>query len=275
MARKKVFASARVLGPLVAVLAVCLYARVPPAGAIPPPEAPRGRPSPGSTAAPTPAGPILPYGSAIFFVLDDKIDSGKTPVGTVIHLHLQSPLSVGGVTLAPAGTPGTLTLISRLKANMGNEDGAVQLHIDPLALAGRGRTLPLRLLHEYLTIERTGGQQATSDTVDTIGDIFIPYHLLYHYMRPGHQFVLPPGALVRATTEMTIDASDPKTIVFSTPPPFESTYDTPHSDLTPQPLYTPAPDRPHPLRKGKPTLPPSPPPSITPDASTTRSTSNL
>jgi hypothetical protein len=210
----------------------------------------------------------LPYGSAIFFVLDDKIDSGKTPIGTVIHLHLQSPLTVGGVMLAPAGTPCTLTLVSRLKANMGNEDGAVQVHIDPLDLPGRGRTLPLRLLHEYLTIERSGGQQATSDTIDTVGDIFIPYHVLYHYLRPGHQFVLPPGAVVRATTQMTIDASNPKTIVFSTPPPFESTYDTPHSDLTPQPLYTPAPERPHPMRKGKPTLPPSPPPSITPDAST-------
>lgn len=73
--------------------------------------------------------------------------------------------------------------------------------------------------------------------------------------------VLPAGSILRAETAATIDASDPRAIVLSTPPPFSSTYDVPHADLTAPPFYTPAPMRPHPLPRGKPTLPPKPPPS--------------
>ncbi len=213
---------------------------------------------------------MLPYGSTIFFVLDDSVNSGTTQPGTTIHMHLKDPIVVNGVTIAPQGTPASFAVVTTRKASAGDEDGAVQIHLDPLALPGRDAPLPIRAFHEYLTRELTAGQEATRSTTDTLGDIFIPYHVIYHALRPGHQMVLPVGTILRAETAATIDATNPHTIVFSTPPPFTSTYDVPHADLTASPLYTPAPMRPRPLPRGKPTLPPKPAPttaaSAAPDA---------
>lgn len=237
----------------------------PAARALPPPEPPKSASSALPTAQPS-AGPILPYGSALYFVLDDKIDSASTKPGTVIHLHLKSPLAVNGATLAPAGAPETLQIVTTRKAQTGDEDGAVQIHFDPFALPGREQPLPIRALHEYLTMERTAGNLTTRDTTDAIADIFIPGHVLYHMLRRGQQFILPPGTVLRVLTAATIDATNPRSIVLSTPPPFESTYDAPHSDITAAPIYTPAPLRPRPLPHGKPTLPPTPVPTPEPTA---------
>jgi hypothetical protein len=255
-AAKKVLAAIGLQALLVAALS-------PAAPALPPPAEPRGRPSSTPTPEATP-GTTFPYGSTLFFVLDDKIDSGSTAPGTTIHMHLRTPLVVNGATIAPARAPATLQIVTTRKAQTGDEDGAVQVHLDPFALPGRNEALPIRAFHEYLTIERTGGQLATRDTTDTIGDIFIPGHVLYHAFRKGQQFILPPGAVLRTQTAATIDATNPRALVLSTPPPFESTYDTPHSDLTAQPLYTPAPMRPRPLPHGRPSLPPSPTPTVVP-----------
>lgn len=236
-----------------------VIAIAPAARAIPPPEAPRAAPS--ASTAPPPAGATLPFGSTLLFVLDDKIDSGSTKPGTVVHLHLKNPLVVNGTIVAPAGSPSTLTVIATQSAHSGDIDGAVQIHLDPLTLASRNAVLPVRAYHEYLNIELTAGRYSTRATTDTIGDIFVPGHVLYHAFRRGRQLVLPAGSVLRAQTAATIDASNPQRIVLSTPPPFVSTYDAPHADLTPAPFYTPAPARPRPLPKGKPTLPPTPPPS--------------
>jgi len=249
-------AGIRALGIAVALTAVLSVAIMPAARALPPPEPPR---SPASASpAPAPSGATLPYGAMLLFVLDDKVSSASTKAGAVIRMHLKAPLVLNGVTIAPAGAPGSLTVVTTNPAYMGNEDGAVQIHLDPFPLAGAHQTLPIRAYHEYVTIERTTGQQSTSDAVDTVGDIFIPYHALYHYLRPGRQLVLPAGSIIPAQTAATIDASDPKGVVLSTPPPFESTYDPPHSDLTPAPLFTPGPQKPKPLPKGRPTIPPTP-----------------
>ena len=244
----------------IAIAAAC--AAAPPVRALPPPAPPQAPHSPEPTATAEP-GTTLPYGSPLLFVFDDKVDSGSTKPGTTVHLHLKEPLVVNGVTLAPAGTPETLAVITTRKAHSGDEDGAIQVHLDPLQLPGRG-ALPVRAYHEYLTIERTAGEYSTRDVTDTIADVFIPGHILYRAFRSGRQFVLTPGAILRAETDVTIDARDPRHVVFATPPPFVSTFDTPHADLTPAPFYTPAPERPHPLPKGKPTLPPTPAPTPTP-----------
>lgn len=225
------------------------------ARAIPPPAPPRAGPS--ASLAPEIPGATLPFGSTLLLVLDDKIDSGATKPGTIIHMHLRAPLVVNGAAIAPAGTPATLAIVTTRHAQSGDIDGAVQIHLDPIALPGRSEALPVRANHEYLTIELTAGQQATRGTTDTIADIFVPYHVLYHAFRRGRQLVLPVGSVLRAQTGATIDASDPKAIVVTTPPPFVSTYDAPHADLTPSPYYTPAPLPPRPLPKGKATLPPS------------------
>ena len=241
---------------LVCALAPSARALPPPA---PPPPLPRSAPTP--TPSPAFTGAVLPYGSPLYFVLDDKVNSGTTAPGTTIHMHLRSPLVVGGVTLAPEGAPATFTVVTTLKAQTGDVDGAIQIHLDPLALPGRAQTLPVRAYHEYLTIEMTAGQLATRDTTDTIADVFVPYHVLYHALRKGRQMVLPEGSVLRAETDATIDLSHSDALVIATPPPFVSTYDPPHSDLTAAPFYTPGPVRPKPLPHGRPTLPPKPSPS--------------
>jgi hypothetical protein len=241
------------------------------ARALPPPAAPTPLPRSAGSATPEPAftGAVLPYGSPILFVLDDKINSGSTAPGTTIHMHLKSPLVVGGQVLASAGAPATFTVVTTAKAQTGDVDGAIQIHLEPFALPGRNVLLPVRAYHEYLTIEMTAGQLATRGTTDDIADVFVPYHSLYHALRKGHQMVLPAGSILRAETDATIDASKPGSLTIATPPPFVSTFDAPHADLTAAPFYTPAPMRPHPLPKGKPTLPPreaspSPVPTSTP-----------
>jgi hypothetical protein len=247
------------LGLLVAGLA----AGAPAARAIAVPRAPEGKPAPSPT---PPSGTVLPYGTTVYFVFDDEVSSGKTAPGTTIRLHLRDPLKVNGATLAPAGTPGSLTVVTTRRSQSGDVDGAVQIHLNPLALPD-GTPFPVRAFHEYLTIEMTAGQVATRDTTDTIGDIFIPYHVIYHALRKGHEMVLPVGSVLRAQTAATIDATDPAKLVISTPPPFVSTFDVPHSDLTPPPIFTPAP-----LLKGSPKPKPSaPPPSAPPPAAPTGS----
>jgi len=247
----------RTLGIAVTLTAALSVALMPAARALPPPDPPR---SPASASpAPAPSGALLPYGAQLLFVLDDKVSSASTKAGAVIRMHLKAPLVVNGITVAPAGAPGTLTVVTTNPAFMGNEDGAVQIHLDPFQLTTH-QALPIRAYHEYVTIERTTGQQSTSDAVDTVGDIFIPYHALYHALRPGRQLVLPVGSVIPAQTAATIDATDPKAVLLSTPPPFESTYDPPHSDLTPAPMFTPGPLKPRPLPKGRPTIPPAPAP---------------
>jgi hypothetical protein len=252
---------ARKFVALVGLPGLLLCGVTPAAQALPPPAAPIGGPTSSPTAAPT--GATLPYGSTIVFVLDDKIDSRSTRPGTTIRMHLKAPLVVNGATLAPAGAPASLVIVNTHGATTGDEDGSVQLHVDPLVLPGLGITVPIRAYHEYLTMERSAGQLATRDTTDTIGDIFIPWHVLYHAFRPGQQYVLQPGTEMKTQTAATIDASNPHAIVLTTPPPFESTYDPPHADITAQPLFTPAPERPHPLPHGHPTLPPTPAPTPT------------
>ena len=227
--------------------------------ALPPPAEPHGGPT--ASAAPTTAaasGATLPYGSQLEFVLDDKINSGTIVPGTSVHMHLYKPLVVNGVTLAQAGAPATFSVITARKAHSGDEDGAIQIHLDPLALPGRNMSLPVRAYHEYLTVDHTTGQLSTLAATDTLADIFVPGHVIYHALRSGRQMVLPEGSILRAETDATIDATQPNHIVFATPPPFASHFDTPHADLTAPPFYTPAPARPKPLPKGKSTLPPTP-----------------
>ena len=229
------------------------------ARALPPPEEPQTQTKASPT--PEPTGPTLPYGSSLLFVLDQGVNSGSTPPGTTIHMHLKAPLVVNGVTLAPAGTPATFTVVSTRKAQSGDVDGAIEVHLDPLALPGRSLTVPIRAFHEYLTRELSAGQQSTRSATDTTADIFVPYYVLYQALRKGHQMVLPPGSVLRAETEATIDARNPGNVTLATPAPFTSTYDSPHSELTPAPFYTPAPLKAKPLPRGKPTLPPTAAPS--------------
>jgi hypothetical protein len=238
--------------------------------AIPVPEPPRSQPA-GASPTPAPSGATLPFGSSILFVLDDAVNSGSTPIGTTVRMHLRSPLVVNGVTLAPAGTPGSFSVVSTRKAQSGDVDGAIQIYVDPLPLSERHLTLPLRAVHEYLTRELTGGQLSTRAATDTVEDVFVPYAFLYQVLRKGHQMIMPVGTVLRAETAATIDATNPAEIVLATPPPFVSNYDAPHSDLTPAPFFTPAPQPPR-RRRGRPTVAPrSPSPAASGAAASTAS----
>ena len=260
LGRKRAIATA---GFMVATLACGL---APAVYALPPPAAPTPLPRSAASQTPSPAatGPVLPYGSPISFVLEEKVNSATTPPGTVVHMHLEKPLIVGGVTLAPAGAPAEFIVVTTSQAQSGDVDGAIQIHLDPFVLPGRAEPLPIRAFHEFLTVEMTTGQLTTRAATDQIADVFVPYHAIYHALRKGRQMVLPVGSVLRAETDATIDATHPNALVIATPPPFVSTFDAPHADLTAAPFYTPSPQRPHPLPKGKPTLPPSPPPTASP-----------
>lgn len=187
-------------------------------------------------------------------------------------MHLKEPVVVNGVTVASIGAPASLVVVMTRRAQSGDVDGAVQIHLDPLVLPS-GQKLPLRALHEYLTIELTAGQESTRAATDMLADIFIPGHAIYHAFRKGREMVLPAGSVLRAETNATIDARNPHAIVISTPPPFASEYDAPHSDLTPLPFYTPAPQMsPHARgrRRAAASSSPSPgssPPAASPSAS--------
>jgi hypothetical protein len=225
--------------------------------AIPVPEPPRSRPT-GASPTPAPSGATLPFGSPLLFVLDDSVNSASTPTGTIVRMHLLSPLVVNGITLAEAGDRGSFSVVSTRKAQSGDVDGAIQIYVDPLPLPARHLTLPLRAVHEYLTRELTGGQRSTRAATDTVEDVFVPYAFLYQVLRKGHQMIMPVGTVLRAETAATIDASNPADVVLATPPPFVSNYDAPHSDLTPAPFFTPAPQFPR-GRRGRPTVAPHSP----------------
>jgi len=239
-------------------LAALLFGVTPAARAIPPPDPPKTAP----TTSPTPAPPnasSLPFGSPLYFVLDDPVNSGKSQAGQIVHMHLQNPLIVNGVTLAPEGTPATLTIVSIHKAAASDNDGSVQIVIQPLALPGYGM-LPIRAHREYLTVEHTGSQLATRSTTDTIADVFIPGAAFYTALRKGHEVVLPTGSVLRALTGATVDAGNPAAIAIIPPPPMVMNFDVPHSDLTAAPIYTPLPPPPKATPKPKPTKVPTPAP---------------
>lgn len=235
--------------------------------ALPPPEEPRTKPT--YTPSPAPANPeILPAGSPIDFVLEDQISSNRSKAGQIVHMHLLHPLVVNGVSLAPAGAPGTLTILNVHAAASSDNDGSVQISIQPIEVDGK-RTLPIRATHEFLTIEHTGGQLATRSTTDTITDVFIPYGIFYTLFRKGHNFVLPEGAVLRALTNATIDASNPNAVAIVPPKPIVINNDVPHADFTPAPFYTPIPPQPKRTKAPKATPPPSPQPTVAPTPTAT------
>jgi hypothetical protein len=236
------------------------------AAALIPPPAPTSAPSGSPTPEPQ-VGAVLPAGAALEFVLDNPIDSKKTAAGTVVPIHLRKALIVNGTTLAPAGAPASLKVISTRPAVAPDVDGSVRISLEPLALPNRG-SLPVRAIHEYITIELTAGQESTNSLTDAAKDIFIPGHVLYKNFRKGRELTLPSGSILRALTGATIDASNPAALVITTPPPFVLNTDEPYAAFTPIPLFTVAPPTPRatasPKPKPTPTLSPAPAPTATP-----------
>jgi hypothetical protein len=194
---------------------------------------------------------VLPAGSPLEFVLDDPVDSKKTQPGTTVRLHLRKALIVNGTTLAAAGAPATMKVVSTRHALAPDVDGSVRIELQPLQIAGRSM-LPIRALHDYITIELTAGQQSTNALEDAAKDIFIPGHALYKNFRKGRELTLPVGSILRAETNASLDASNPNALVIATPAPFALSTDRPYSAFTPIPLYTVAAPTPRPTATPKP-----------------------
>ncbi len=211
----------------------------------------------------TPARPVVqnvervPLDSSLFFVLDDTISS-KEKAGETARAHLRDPIVIHGVTVAAAGTPVEIEVSHTSAAQAGNVDGFVDIFFKPMRLPD-GRTLPLITPTSHLDPHMSAGMQSTQNVTDTVGDIFIPYHLLYHVLRKGSDVVLKPGTVIRARTGATISIQR-GAVAISTPPPLVTTADTPHPAFMPAPLATPpgyVPPTPKPSAKPTPTVRPA------------------
>ncbi|HEY1977826.1 MAG TPA: hypothetical protein VGG89_14835 [Candidatus Baltobacteraceae bacterium] len=210
-------------------------------------------------------GNVLPFDSGLMFVTDEPISSKASHAGQIVKVHLKTALSVGGHVIAPAGTPGSLRIVSVSKANIGNVYGFVDVYFEPLALPD-GRTLPLRAPYARLAPRDTAGHESTVGLEDTVGSMTVPYYMLFSIFRKGKNFVLNPGAEIPARTEATLTALPNGTVAIETPRPPSTSLAVPNSSFPVEPLATPFGPA---LGKRQVHPSPSPTPSPTPSGSPT------
>lgn len=202
----------------------------------------------------------LPTNSSLFFVLDGEISS-RGQEGTFVRAHLRDPLVVGGITAAPAGAPVQIRLVHTTGAQMANVDGSVDIYFEPLTLASGG-TLPLLTPTGHIDPHLTAGQNSTRNITDTVGDIFIPYHYLYHMLRKGMEVDLKPGTLIRARTAAELRLAG-GSLAIVTPPAIAGAADAPRPAIKIAPVATP-PGFATPTPKPSPSAPPSAEPTAQP-----------
>jgi hypothetical protein len=199
-----------------------------------PPPPPRVEPT--ATPSGTPSSTVLPLSSSLFFVLDDTISS-HSKAGSKARAHLRDPIVLDGVTVARAGTPIEIEITQSAAAQVGGVNGSVEVYFGSLPLAGN-QSLPLDTVTGHLDPHTSAGQQSTQGIEDTVGDIFIPGHILYHMFRKGGDVTLRPGTVIRARTAATVRVSR-GVIAIATPAPFITTVDTPNPGFSVAPMYTP------------------------------------
>lgn len=241
-----------------------------PSGAVPVPtpppharETPPDTPPPASTAA-----NVLPFDTSLLLVLDDAVGSGSSMRGEIKRAHLKDALIVASKVLAPAGSPVNIDIIGAQGARAGDVYGYVDIAIEALHLSD-GSRLPLRAPTSHLTVDVTAGHAATVGVEDTVGDIFIPGHMIYRALRRGRNVTLASGSLLRVRTVGTVSINARGEIAVATPAPISMPQTAPVADFKPLPFAT-APDlrpnqRPTPYRATpSPEASPSPSPATTP-----------
>lgn len=201
-----------------------------------PTPAPPARVGPTSEPTGTPNQTVLPLNSSLFFVLDQTISS-HTKAGTIAHAHLRDAIVLDGVTIARAGTPVNIEVTQSEAAQVGGVNGTVEMYFESLPIAG-AQSLPLTTPTSRIDPHMSAGQESTRAVTDTVGDIFIPGHLLYHMLRKGGDVTLRAGTVIRARTAATLGVSH-GVIAISTPAPFVTTLDTPDPVFSIAPIYTP------------------------------------
>ena len=199
----------------------------------------------------------LPLNSSIFFVLDGDISS-RGQAGTLVFAHLRDAIVLGGMTVAAAGSPVQIRILHTSGAQMANVDGSVDIYFEPFRLAN-GQALPLLTPTSHIDPYLTAGQSSTRNVTDTVGDIFIPYHFLYHMLRKGMEVDLRPGTVMRARIAAELRASA-GTLAIVTPQPIVGAADTPRPAFRPAIVATPpgfAPPTPKPSPSVLPTAQPT------------------
>ena len=196
----------------------------------------------------------------------------------MIHVHLKDAIVLNGREIAPAGSPAQIHVVHTYKADILDTYGYVDIFFMPLQLPD-GRMLPLRAPTARLAANVSGGHQSTVNWEDQIGDIFIPDYSLYQIFRSGKNFVLGPGAAIRARTEAKLEALPNGTLAIETPPPVANHFELPHSSFPAEPAATPYGPQER-RRRPAPTPTPSPSPSpadddLTPSPSLSPSLSPL
>ena len=202
----------------------------------------------------------LPLDSSLFFVLDETISS-RSKAGTVVRAHLKNAIVLDGVVAAQAGAPVEIEITQTSSAKSGNIDGSAEIYFKPFTLAD-GKILPLITPTSHLDPHMSAGQASTQGVTDTVGDIFIPYHIFYHIFRKGSDITLKPGTLIRARTAAIVAVSR-GVIAVTTPAPFTTLIEKPHPAFVPAPLATPPGYLP-PTPKPSPTVKPTTEPTKTP-----------
>ena len=197
-------------------------------------------------------------------MLDDAVSSSASRKNDTVHAHLKDALTIDGKTIAAAGTPVEIRVMDAEPAQIGDVYGYVDVYFLPLRLPD-GREIPLRAPTAHLTVNVSAGHTSTVGIEDTVEDIFIPYHFLYHAFRKGRNFVLGPGSQIRARTQATVSVTPKGAIAIETPTPVIAGDDAPRNTFSAAPFATPGPSfQPHqPPRK--------PSPSPTPTAAPTNS----
>jgi hypothetical protein len=198
-------------------------------------------PGPGSNPTATPESSavanVLPFDSSLLFVLDDSISSSGSKAGDMVRVHLKDAITVGGTLVAPAGAPSRIRILSAQGAKAGDVYGYVDIYFMPLVLSD-GKQIPLRTPTSHLTVNVSAGHEATVNTEDTVGDIMIPYHMLFRIFRKGRNVTLGAGAIVRARTIATLSVNAAGAISVQTPSPMALPKSTPASYYPTMPFAT-------------------------------------
>lgn len=201
----------------------------------------------------------LPLNSSLYVVLDGRIDSRGSKPGSSVAAHLKSAIVLGGHVIAPAGAPVTVRINSVQPAQIGNVDGFVDIYVEPLRLAD-GALLPLLTPTSRIDPRMTSGQRSTRNITDTVGDILIPYHYVYHILRKGMDVDLRPGTIIRVRTAAVVSLKG-GAVSISAPPPLIANFATPAPGFSPTPFATPL-EMQYPAPSPR-TTPPAPMPSPT------------
>ena len=239
----------------VAVAAAMLFGNSP-SSALPTPDSRLG-PTPAPSAIPSGA-TVLPLGSSLFFVLDDRISSKTNRSGDVVRAHLRDALVLNGSTIAPAGAPMFIKIADVHGARAPDEDGSVDIFFDSLTLSNHAM-LPLHAPTSHLSVRVSAGEASTANITDQVKDVFIPYHYLYRMFRKGAELQLETGTLLRARTAATVDATKGGKVSIISAPPISTSIDPVHSDYKPRPITTMPPTK-EPLPTVAPKITPTPSP---------------